>query len=112
MSKILVKQQPTLDDYGMVMQQPVNPEYLNQELINSLLREPRENPYQKFLPQTRPVDQKALNEEIQSAIQDYYFSPLYGGEPTDRNIPTTGRELIDDYYDTIHGGRNILSATN
>lgn len=112
MSKILVKQQPTLDDYGMVMQQPVNPEYLNQELLNSLLREPKENPYQKFLPQTRPVDQEALNQEIIDAIQDYYFSPLYGGKPTDRNIPTTGRELIDDYYDTIHGERNILDTSD
>jgi len=111
-SKILVKQQPTLEDYGMSMQQPVNPEYQNQELLNSFLRKPIENPYPKFLPQTRPVDQEALNQEITDAIQDYYFSPLYGGQPTDKNIPTTGRELIDDYYDTIHGGKNSLDTTD
>ena len=96
----------------MSMQQPVNPEYQNQELLNSFLRKPIENPYPKFLPQTRPVDQEALNQEITDAIQDYYFSPLYGGQPTDKNIPTTGRELIDDYYDTIHGKKNSLGTSD
>ena len=113
MSKILVKQQPTLEDYGMSMQQPVNPEYQHQQMLNSLLREEYQKPITapKFLPQTRPIDQEALSEEIGSAIQDYYFSPLYGGSPTDKNIPTTGRELVDDYYDTIGGGpnRNLLN---
>ncbi len=114
MSKILVKQQPTLEDYGMYTQQPINPEWTQQQLINNIradhAKEAITEP--KFLPQTRPVDQEALNEEIQSAIQNYYFSPLYGGKPTDKNIPTTGRELIDDYYDTIHGGKNSLDTTD
>ena len=114
MSKILVKQQPTLEDYGMSMQQPVNHLWTQQQFLNDLRADHAKQPITepKFLPQTRPVDQEALNEEIQSAIQDYYFSPLYGGEPTDKNIPTTGRELIDDYYDTIHGGKNILGTSD
>ena len=96
----------------MVMQQPVNHLWTQQQFLNDLRADHAKQPITepKFLPQTRPVDQEALNEEIQSAIQEYYFSPLYGGEPTDQNIPTTGRELIDDYYDTIHGGKNILET--
>lgn len=114
MSKILVKQQPTLDDYGMYTQQPINPEWTQQQLINNIRADHAKEAITapKFLPQTRPVDQEALNEEIQSAIQDYYFSPLYGGEPTDQNIPTTGRELIDDYYNTIHGEKNVLGTSD
>ncbi len=114
MSKILVKQQPTLDDYGMSMQQPVNSEYEHQQLLNSILNENYQKPITvpKFLPQTRPVNQEALNQEITDAIQDYYFSPLYGGQPTDKNIPTTGRELIDDYYNTIHGKNNVLDTSD
>jgi len=127
-SKILVKQQPTLkdygmsvqqpiptlEDYGMSVQQPINPEYQHQQLLNSILNENYQKPITepKFLPQTRPIDQEALNQEITDAIQNYYFSPLYGGQPTDKNIPTTGRELIDDYYDTIHGGKNALDTTD
>jgi hypothetical protein len=112
-SKILVKQQPTLEDYGMSVQQPINPEWERENLINTQIRAiPKPITEPKFLPQTRPVDQKALNQEITDAIQDYYFSPLYGGEPTDQNIPTTGRELIDDYYDTIHGGKNSLDTSD
>ena len=114
MSKILVKQQPTLEDYGMSTQQPVNHLWTQQQLLNDLRAEHAQQPITepKFLPQTRPVDQEALNQEITDAIQDYYFSPLYGGQPTDQNIPTTGRELIDDYYDTIHGGKNILGTSD
>tara|TARA_R110002074_G_scaffold11500_2_gene42974 strand:+ start:3412 stop:5064 length:1653 start_codon:yes stop_codon:yes gene_type:complete len=113
-SKILVKQEPTLEDYGMSMQQPVNHLWTQQQLLNDLRAEHAQQPITepKFLPQTRPVDQEALNQEITDSIQDYYFSPLYGGEPTDKNIPTTGRELIDDYYDTIHGEKNALGTSD
>ena len=98
----------------MYTQQPINPEWTQQQLINNIRADHAKEAITapKFLPQTRPVDQEGLNQEITDAIQNYYFGPLYGGEYGDKNIPTTGRELIDDYYDTIHGGKNALDTTD